>query len=211
MNSENPQPLQHPAAVKAVEDLVLSLVPFDELEQHHIQDTLTWIQSGDLIFRLQKPAIPPKHLVSYFVLYDEKTQKILLGDHLKSNLWLPAGGHVELNEHPGQTVRRECQEELSIEAVFWQPNPLFLTATVTVGLTAGHTDVSLWYVLKGDQVQELVFDKNEFNEMQWFEFEEVAELKSDPHITRFIAKLESCLLDLLNRNDTSACQTHNSR
>jgi 8-oxo-dGTP pyrophosphatase MutT (NUDIX family) len=191
MSSENPQPLQHPVVVKAVAELVGSIILFDELEQQHIQETLTWIQRGDVIFRLQKPATPPKHLVSYFVLYDEKTQKILLGDHRKSELWLPSGGHVELNEHPQQTVIRECQEELGTEADFWQPHPLFLTSTVTVGLTAGHTDVSFWYVLKGKETQELVFDKEEFNLVQWFDFEEAATLKSDPHLGRFIAKLKN--------------------
>ncbi|MFI5343447.1 MAG: NUDIX domain-containing protein [Chlamydiales bacterium] len=38
-----------------------------------------------------------------------------LVDHKKANLWLPAGGHVEPNEHPRETVKREILEELSIQ------------------------------------------------------------------------------------------------
>ena len=128
---------------------LLTLIPFDDLEQNQIQETLKWIESGAPIFRLQKPDIPPQHLVSYFVLFDEKEQSILLVDHKKAQLWLPTGGHVEKDEDPRETVKRECFEELQIQADFWQVAPLFLTSTVTVGLTAGHKDVSFWYVLKG--------------------------------------------------------------
>ena len=43
------------------------------------------------------------------------------------------------------TVIRECMEELYITAEFWHKEPIFITQTITVGKTAGHTDVSLWY------------------------------------------------------------------
>ncbi len=148
-------------------DLVSAITPCDALEAGHIQDTINWIESGAPLFRIIKPDIPNKHLVSYFVIFNEKTLKILLVDHKKAQLWLPAGGHVELNEDPKETVRSECLEELSVPANFWCEVPIFLTSTITVGLTAGHTDVSLWYVLRGDQQTHYVFDSDEFNEIRW--------------------------------------------
>jgi 8-oxo-dGTP pyrophosphatase MutT (NUDIX family) len=63
-----------------------------------------------------KPDTPPKHLVSYFVLYDESTHKLMLVDHIKAKTWLPAGGHVKLDEDPRITVTREADEELGIVA-----------------------------------------------------------------------------------------------
>ncbi len=174
-----------------IEGIISSLIPFDDLERHHIQETLTWIQSGAQIFRLQKPDIPPKHLVSYFVLFDERAKKVLLVDHKKAQLWLPAGGHVEPDEYPQNTVRRECLEELSAPADFWHESPLFLTSTMTVGLTAGHIDVSLWYILKGDQQVSYSFDQGEFNSIHWFDWNEIPYDKADPHLERFIQKLKS--------------------
>lgn len=172
-----------------IEEIVANIPPCDDLEREHIQDTLSWIQSGAPLFRSQKPDIPSKHLVSYFILFDDNAHKVLLVDHKKAKLWLPSGGHVEPDEPPLETVKRECVEELAIPAVFWCHGPIFLTSTVTVGLTAGHTDVSLWYVLKGGHEEKYQFDREEFTTLQWFPFEKIPYEKSDPHMRRFINKL----------------------
>ena len=79
------------SAEQNVAAIISGIIPFDDIESQHIQETLAWIHSGAPIFRLQKPDIPPKHLVSYFILFDEKAQKVLLVDHKKAQLWLPAG------------------------------------------------------------------------------------------------------------------------
>lgn len=176
-----------------VYDIVSAIKPWDAIEAEHIADTLAWIQSGAPIFRLAKPDVPKQHLVVYFVLFDQKALKILLVDHKQAQLWLPSGGHVENNEELIETVKRECLEELGIEADFWVEAPLFLTSTLTVGLTAGHTDVSLWYVLKGNHQTRYDFDKDEFNDIRWFALEEIPQVKSDPHIGRFLNKLQSLL------------------
>ncbi|MBY0291858.1 MAG: NUDIX hydrolase [Alphaproteobacteria bacterium] len=183
--------LRNSSAEQDVAEIISGIIPFDDIESQHIKETLAWIQSGAPIFRLQKPDIPPKHLVSYFILFDEKAQKVLLVDHKKSQLWLPAGGHVEPGENPRETVIRECFEELGISAKFWCVDPLFLTSTLTVGYTAGHTDVSLWYVLQGTQDVLYEFDSGEFTSIQWFGFNDLPYETSDPHMRRFIQKLSS--------------------
>lgn len=182
------------STAKTIYDIVASITPGDDLENQHRQETLTWIESGSPLYRVTKPDTPPKHLVSYFILIDEKAQKILLVDHKKAQLWLPTGGHVEGNEDPQETVRRECCEELGIEAEFWSEDPLFITVTQTVGLTAGHTDVSLWYVLKGDQNTAFTFDREEFNDIRWFALADIPYASSDPHMERFIAKITGVFL-----------------
>lgn len=101
-----------------IHDEVNQISPWDDLEQGHIADALAWIASGVNIFRIAKPDKPPKHLVSYFVLIDPDHRSLLLGDHIKAQLWLPNGGHVEPNEHPRDTVIRECMEEVYRPAVF---------------------------------------------------------------------------------------------
>ncbi len=174
-------------------DLVTRIKPYDFLEQQHINDTIAWIKSGEQIFRVSKPENPRKHLVSYFVMFDQAKEKILLVDHKKAELWLPSGGHVEINENPEDTVTRESMEELSIAAEFYSKEPLFITQTVTVGKTAGHTDVSLWYVIKGDSNIEYDYDREEFSNIKWFALDEVPYERSDPHIRRFISKFRDFL------------------
>lgn len=181
----------HRPPTELIYDIVSAIKPYDALEKEHIADTLSWIKSGAPIFRIAKPDVPNKHLVSYFVLFDSNAQKILLVDHKKAQLWLPAGGHIELDEDPKETVRRECLEELGVQADFWNPAPIFLTSTLTVGLTAGHTDVSLWYVIKGNHKILYQFDAAEFSGVKWFGFDEIPYQQSDPHMERFINKFKN--------------------
>ena len=166
-----------------------SIEPFDALEQEDLVDALAWIDSGADLFRAVKPATPPKHLVSYFAVIDDG--RILLVDHKNAQLWLPAGGHVEPQEHPRQTVVRELGEELGFVPSHAVEAPVMVTCTCTVGLTAGHTDVSLWYVVHADFHQTMKFDEGEFNAIQWFKFEDVPLERSDPHMRRFLSKLRT--------------------
>ena len=133
---------------KDIHHLISAIIPYDDVEQQHINDTCLWIESGAPIFRIQKPDVPNKHLASYFVLFDEINQRILLCDHKKGRAWLPSGGHVEIDEDPKTTVERECLEELGVCADFWASNPLFVTLTLIEGLTPSHTDVSYGTCLK---------------------------------------------------------------
>ncbi len=166
-----------------------SIVPGDALEAEHREAALAWVESGIELCRLAKPATPPKHLVSYFAVVDG--EHILLVDHKNAQLWLPSGGHVEPGEHPRETVARELLEELGFKATHAVGPPLMITTTDTVGLTAGHTDVSLWYVVRAERGQVLQHDEGEFHGVRWFHFLEVPYGRTDPHLHRFIQKLKA--------------------
>jgi 8-oxo-dGTP pyrophosphatase MutT (NUDIX family) len=170
--------------------MVDAIVPLDDMEEAHISFTKKWIVSGAEIFRIAKPAMPDPHLVAYFLLIDQLAGKVLLVNHKKAGLWLPAGGHVEINEHPKATVQRELMEELGVEPDFIAYDPVSLTVTKTVGETAGHTDVSLWYILRGSSDQNYEFDPKEFMQIQWFQPEEISFDQADPHLKRCIQKLK---------------------
>lgn len=174
-----------------IHDEILAIAPLDDMEAGTKRDVLAWIDSGVELCRTQKPATPPRHLVSYFVLIDG--DYILLVDHIKAELWLPTGGHVEPDEHPRTTTSREAMEELGVEAIFVQEAPLFLTSTTTVGITAGHVDVSLWYLLRGDRHATLTYDKSEFRDVRWYHHDMLPYPHTDPHMHRFMKKLEGML------------------
>lgn len=164
-----------------------SIHPVDALEDRHRADALAWVDSGAPLCRTAKPATPPIHLVSYFAVVDGG--HLLLVDHRNAQLWLPPGGHVEPGEHPRDTVLREVREELGFEPAHEIAAPLMVTCTTTVGLTAGHTDVSLWYVIRASRDERLVYDAAEFVDVRWFEFAQAPLDRSDPHLERFIRKL----------------------
>lgn len=177
-----------------ISEMVRGINPHDKLEQDHMNDALTWIGSSAPLFRIAKPDNPPKHLVSYFVLYDESKNLIMLIDHMKAKAWLPTGGHVDPGENPRDTVIREAREELTITAKFtdkFGDTPFFVTVTTTKGY-GNHTDVSLWFIIAGDSAINLRYDPEEMNGYQWLSPQEIlntdiAEL--DPHMHRFIQKL----------------------
>jgi 8-oxo-dGTP diphosphatase len=66
-----------------------------------------------------------------------------------------------------------------------------ITCTTTGGLTPGHTDVSLWYVVTAPRTQPINYDEHEFDGLRWFRYSEVPLHRSDPHLARFLAKLSS--------------------
>jgi len=56
-----------------------AIQPLDDVERAHLADALSWVDSGEPLFRTAKPATPPKHLVSYFAVVSDR--HILLVDH----------------------------------------------------------------------------------------------------------------------------------
>jgi len=114
----------------------------------------------------------------------------LESEHLADALaWVDSGAE----QHPRLTVERELQEELGFKAAHAIQAPLMVTCTTTVGLTAGHVDVSLWYLVHADRTQSLNFDETEFNAVRWFRFSEIPFERGDPHLRRFVTKLVSKL------------------
>ena len=178
-----------------ISDLVTSVRPFDAREAADRADILAWVASGQPLFRTAPPATPPKHLVVYFVPVDAAGRCLLLGDHRKSGLWLPPGGHVEEGEDPRAAVVREADEELGIVAQSVDDRPLFLTVTPTNDASS-HLDVDLWFVLPLRRGAPLTPDPREFRRLRWFGLDDQRDWppdRYDPEMGRFAAKLRQAL------------------
>jgi 8-oxo-dGTP pyrophosphatase MutT (NUDIX family) len=184
-----------------IRKLIQDVVPHDELEQEHVNDALSWIDSGAPLFRIAKPDNPPKHLVSYFAIFDEEKQSLLLIDHKLAGKWLLTGGHVDIDEHPSEAAVREAKEELGMEAEFHKvapAKPFFISImdVINVDGTGAHTDVSLWHVLSGRVDDDFTYDESEFTTLYWRTLDEVLDMDIatlDPHLHRFVYKLKGAL------------------
>ena len=138
------------------------------------------------------PGNPQRHrfiLSAIFLVVDKGY--ILLVDHINAGLWLPSGGQVEPNEDPRDTVRREVVEELGTAAEFLKEAPQFLTSRPSVGKDAQHSDVVLWFQLRGDRGAVLDFDRAEFHKVQWFLKDGLLQTRVVPELARFMAKLSA--------------------
>lgn len=185
-----------------IHDLVAAVSPLDDKEAGDQSHILEWVASGAPLFRVQRPATPPKHLCVYFALLDDASRSIMLVDHVKARTWLLPGGHVDDGEDPRWTVEREAFEELGITPKFHErvsgDKPFFVTVTQTRG-PGSHTDVTLWFILQGDRQAEIQMDAREANEVRWFGLDQQSEWPVshfDPQMHRFAVKLTGALNSL---------------
>ncbi len=175
--------------------LVEEIAPLDDAERMLQKNCIQWILSGEELFRIKRPNIPPKHWIVYMPILDLERGLILLGDHIKANLWLPAGGHVDPWEHPRETALRELREEFFIHGEFINDKPFMLSSNVTLiysdnpDIKTNHEDVALWYLFKGDSKALWKFDEREFRSLKWFAFDALPK-ESDPNMDRFMSKLK---------------------
>lgn len=181
-----------------VRELVASVEPHDPQEAADQAWMLAWIDSGAQLWRLEKPATPPRHLAVYAILIDEPTRSIMVVDHRLAQAWLFPGGHVDDLEDPRLTARRELEEELRIEPPFHPvlgDDPFFLTVTQTRGPNT-HTDVTLWFSFLADRNARITPDLREFGQVQWVAIDDRQGWPDgvyDPGLARFLDKLRARL------------------
>jgi 8-oxo-dGTP pyrophosphatase MutT (NUDIX family) len=185
-----------PALAEEIAETLRAIPEGDAQEATDKALVLSLLARGIPVIREDAPDRPDPHLVSYVLLTDG--EKLLLVDHIKSGLWLPAGGHVEPGEHPDTTARREAMEELRIEAELLHDGPAFVTHQHTTG-PLPHHDLSLWYILRGSETEAYEWDKGEFRGIAWFAPDEIPYARAEPQLRRGIEKLQS--LGLLKTKD----------
>ena len=67
--------IDHREARERVDAALRAIEPWDAAEADHRTDALAWVRSGAPIWRIAKPATPPKHLVAYFLLVDSAARR----------------------------------------------------------------------------------------------------------------------------------------
>ena len=125
-------------------------------------------------------------VVSAYIVFDNNT---LLIDHKALGMWLPIGGHIELNEHPEEALFREIEEESGLGAdhlIVLKSNrgeyaasenrrALFAPVHLDIHrISPTHQHVALNYFIKS-KVSMVVLAAAEHHAIRWFSQQELTD------------------------------------
>ncbi len=144
-----------------------------------------------------------KHFTATAFIVDTQNRTLLLW-HKRLQRWMPPGGHVDPNETPEETARRECKEEtgMDVEIVgdaqddLFNENPQEGTmlkkpiAMLLENIPAcperdepEHQHMDFLFLARPlDDEQELTLAEEEGEEMRWFTKEDIAKLDESHEI-----------------------------
>ncbi len=138
-----------------------------------------------------------RHFTATALVIDSH-ERVLLLWHKRLQRWMPPGGHVDPDEMPEETARRECKEEtgLDVEIIGCEQEDLFLEnphegqmlkkpiallleniPESTDRNEPAHQHMDFAYRAKPrDESQELCLLEEEGTELRWFTIDEVRSL-----------------------------------
>ncbi len=97
-------------------------------------------------------------------------------------MWLPIGGHIELDEDPEETLFREVKEECGLEIEVLSTKPqiespgtkfLYTPSFLDIhSLPGTHKHIALTYFAKSKS-DKFVHNKEEHNDIRWFTKEDL--------------------------------------
>ena len=129
---------------------------------------------------------PASHFCVYFAAIDPTAQKIFMGLHKKSGLWLCNGGHMDPGETPVDTVLREAQEDWGVTidpADMSDPELVTLTEIEHPERQICEWHYDMWYFLPFSEATFFPDPdrlKSEFLEYGWYSYAEAQKLLKDP-------------------------------
>lgn len=132
------------------------------------------------------------HFCVFYVPVDLKNKKIYLIVHKKSGLWMPPGGHIESNETPIETVKRESLEELNFQ-ITDEPVTLFTVSIDPIAnpLQLCKTHYSLWYLVNTGK-QDFRYNEESLDG-KWVSLKKAKQMVTFPVYKNPIASLSSYL------------------
>jgi len=156
-----------------------------------------------------------RHFTATAFVIDARKRTLLLW-HKRLGRWMPPGGHVDPNELPEDTARRECKEEtgLDVEIIGEEQNDVFAGnphegrilkkpfALLLEDIPASeerkepaHRHMDFVYLARPlDPLQALALQEEEGTELKWFTRSEIELL--DPK-TEIFANVKGYILEVL--------------
>lgn len=146
--------------------------------------------------KLTRDENPENHFCVYFAACDFKLKQFFIGHHIKSDLWLFNGGHIDQNETLREVVEREINEEWGLNINDLNVDrPALLTTTEINNPTKQkcrlHLDI--WYFVNIDKDNfkpNLLKLAEEFYSVEWMDSEQTKKIVSDKNTLKAINFIE---------------------
>ncbi len=141
---------------------------------------------------MSKSENPIDFVAVAFVIHQDQ---VLLIHHIKSDMWLPLGGHIEKDEDPIQALYREIEEESGLAQpdltilstkpnidstrtkALYQPNYLDIHK-----ISQNHKHVGLIYFLTSS-TPKITLNQAEHHQIGWFNQKQLKNLPLTPEIS----------------------------
>lgn len=117
--------------------------------------------------------------VTAFIVHQNKVLLIL---HKKLGLWLPVGGHIELDEDPEEALLREVKEECGLDVKIFGSKPEIMTDRTKFLYTPAfldihkisdsHQHIGLQYFCTTES-DEFTINHDELDDARWFSLDEI--------------------------------------
>lgn len=156
------------------------------------------------IKRLQQPDLvkednPVDHICTFFLPIDIEKKQIYLCHHIKAQDWIPPGGHIDKDELPVETVKREVSEELNYSASLDQIKMFDLSIKHIINPKHGceyHYDIWHWIPINK---QDFSYTKKEYYDARWVTIPKANKLcTKNPTYLEVINKIPKIIFDVPN-------------
>ncbi len=151
--------------------------------------------------RLQEGALtrdenPYSHYCVYFAAYDPETGRIFVGHHIKSDLWLFNGGHIDAGETAEETLLREMGEEWGLQiplTTIGEPRLLTITEIDNAMKQRCTRHYDLWYFVPVSQqtfAPDQMLLAKEYHRMAWLSPADARNVMSDANTRAAVTLIE---------------------
>lgn len=131
------------------------------------------------------------HITGAAWIISKDRKKVLLTHHLKLNMWLQIGGHIEGDEDILQTALREAEEESGLSTLKCLSEEIFdidVHVFPKRGEVEAHLHLDFRFIFEADEAEELKRQKSESKDMKWIALEDVSKYSGEGTIFRMASK-----------------------
>lgn len=134
------------------------------------------------------------HITGAAWIISKDRKKVLLTHHIKLNMWLQLGGHVEGEEHVIETALREAMEESALTSLRCISDKIFdvdVHLFPKKGEMEAHYHFDVRFLFEADENEQINRQKSESKGMKWIALEDVSSYAKEDTILRMTNKTRS--------------------
>jgi 8-oxo-dGTP pyrophosphatase MutT (NUDIX family) len=168
--------------------LLEEYVPSDLKEKESKEKILDFVYNNDNFTGRENAK---GHITGASWIISKDRKKVLLTHHLKLNMWLQLGGHVEGDEYILETALREAEEESGLTTLICLSDKIFdvdVHLFPKRGEVEAHYHYDIRFLFEADEDEELRRQKSESKSIKWIPLDEVPNYAKEGTILRMTNK-----------------------